>query len=46
MTIGKKMGFGFGVLLALVATLAIVVLFNLANMHRQFAFVIRHNSIN
>ena len=44
LTIGKKMGFGFGVLLALVAMLAIVVLFNLANMHRQFAFVIRHDA--
>ena len=44
MTIGRKMGFGFGVLLALVATLAIVVLFHLANMHRQFSFVIRHDA--
>ena len=44
MTIGKKMGFGFGILLALVATLAIVVLFNLAKMHRQFSYVIQHNA--
>ncbi|MCZ6654572.1 MAG: CHASE3 domain-containing protein [Planctomycetota bacterium] len=44
MTIGKKMGLGFGVLLALVATLALVVLFHLANMHRQFSFVIQHDA--
>ncbi len=44
LTIGKKMGLGFGVLLALVAALAVVVLFNLANMHRQFAYVIRHDA--
>ncbi len=44
MTIGKKMGFGFGVLLALVATLAIVVLFQLSNIHRQFTFVIQHDA--
>ncbi len=44
MTIGKKMGLGFGVLLALVATLAIVVLFHLASMHRQFSFVIQHDA--
>ena len=44
MTIGKKMGLGFGVLLALVATLAAGVLFHLADMHRQFSFVIRHDA--
>ncbi len=44
MTIGRKMGWGFGVLLALVATLAIVVLFNLAEMNRQFSFVIQHDA--
>ena len=44
MTVGKKMALGFGVLLALVATLAIVVLFNLADMHRQFSFVIQHDA--
>ena len=44
MTIGRKMGLGFGVLLALVATLAVVVLFNLDNMHRQFSFVIQHDA--
>ncbi len=46
MTIGRKMGLGYAVLLALVATLAAVVLVNLANMHRQFSFVVRHDSIN
>ncbi|MCH7926105.1 MAG: CHASE3 domain-containing protein, partial [Planctomycetes bacterium] len=35
---------GFGVVLALVATLAIVVLFHLADMHRQFSYVIRHDA--
>ncbi len=44
MKIGRKMGFGFGVLLALVATLAVVVLFNLSNMNRQFSFVIQHDA--
>ncbi|MCH8151925.1 MAG: CHASE3 domain-containing protein [Planctomycetes bacterium] len=44
MTIGRKMGLGYGVLLALVAMLAVVVLFNLANMHRQFSFVIQHDA--
>ncbi len=44
MTIGKKIGLGFGVLLALVATLAIVVLFHLADMNRQFSFVIQHDA--
>ncbi len=44
MTIGKKMGLGFGVLLALMATLAVVVLFNLAGMHRQFSFVVQHDA--
>ena len=44
MTIGKKMGIGFGVLLALVVTLAVVVLFNLADMRDQFSFVIRHDA--
>ncbi len=44
MTIGRKMGLGFGVLLALVAPLAVVVLFNLAGMHRQFSYVIQHDA--
>ncbi len=44
MTIGRKMGLGYGVLLALVATLAVVVLFNLADMHRQFSFVVQHDA--
>ena len=44
MTIGKKMGLGFGILLALVATLAIVILLQLVNIHRQFSFVIQHNA--
>ncbi|MCH8966176.1 MAG: CHASE3 domain-containing protein [Planctomycetes bacterium] len=46
MTIGRKMGLGFGVLLSLVAALALVVLFHLADMNRQFSFVIRHDAIN
>ena len=46
MTIGKKMGVGFSALLALVVTLAVVVLFNLSNMNRQFSFVIEHDAIN
>ncbi|MCH7701995.1 MAG: CHASE3 domain-containing protein [Planctomycetes bacterium] len=44
MTIGRKMGLGFGVLLALVVTLAVVVLFNLSTMNRQFSFVIQHDA--
>ncbi len=44
MTIGRKMGLGYGLVLALVVTLAVVVLFNLANMHRQFSFVIQHDA--
>ncbi len=44
MTIGKKMGLGFGVLLALSVTLAVVVLFNVSDMHRQFSFVIEHDA--
>jgi CHASE3 domain sensor protein/CheY-like chemotaxis protein len=43
-TIGKKIGLGFGVVLCLMATLAVVVLFHLDNMHRQFAFVIEHDA--
>ena len=46
MTIGRKMGLGFGVLLGLVVTLAVVVLFHLAEMNRQFTFVIQHDAIN
>ena len=44
MTVGNKMGLGFGAMLALVATLAIVVLVHLANMDRQFSFVIQHDA--
>ncbi len=44
LTIGKKMGLGFGAVLALVAILAIVVLFNLASIHRHFVFVIEHDA--
>ena len=44
MGIGRKMGLGFGVLLALVATLAIVVVLHLANMHRQLSLVIQHDA--
>jgi len=45
MTISRKMGLGFGIILAFVATLSIVVLFNLANIDRQFSFVIRHDAL-
>jgi len=44
MTIGKQMGLGFGVLLALVASLAVVVLLQMDGMHRQFSFVIQHDA--
>ncbi len=44
MTIGRKMGLGFGTLLAFVATLAIVVLVHLADINRQFSFVIQHDA--
>ncbi len=46
MTIGRKMGFGFGVLLSLMATLSIVVLFHLSTLDHQFSFVVRHDAIN
>jgi len=44
LTIGKKIGLGFGVLLALVATLAVVVLFRVDTMQSQFAYVIEHDA--
>lgn len=44
MSIGRKMGLGFGVLLSLMATLALVMLVHIDNMHRQFAYVIEHNA--
>ena len=44
LTIGKKMGTGFGVLLGLTATLAVVVLINLRSIDRQFSFVIQHDA--
>jgi signal transduction histidine kinase len=44
MSIGKKMGLGFGILLALMATLDVVVLMHIDNMHRQFASVIQHDA--
>ncbi|MEO2018193.1 MAG: CHASE3 domain-containing protein [Fuerstiella sp.] len=43
-TIARKMGVGFGVLLSLVATLAVVVLFNLRDIDLQFSFVIEHDA--
>ena len=44
MTIAKKMGLGFGVILALMATLSVVVLFQLSIIHRDFSFVIEHDA--
>ena len=44
MTIAKKMALGFGILLALMATSAIVVVVNLFSMHRQFSVFIQHDA--
>jgi signal transduction histidine kinase/AmiR/NasT family two-component response regulator len=43
MDINKKMGLGFGVLMAIVASLAIVVVYHSSNTHRQFSYVIQHD---
>ena len=43
MTIGRKMSLGFGVLLALMTALAVVVLVRLDSIQRQFSFVIQHD---
>jgi len=43
MTVGKKLGVGFGVLLMFLVILGAVVLFNVNNMDRHFEFVIKHD---
>ncbi len=44
MTIGKKMGTGLGAMLAFIAGVAIVAVLNMANMDRDFSYVIEHDA--
>ena len=44
MSIGTKMGLGFGVLLGLMSTLAIVVLVQLGGINDRFSYVIQHDA--
>lgn len=44
MTIGTQMTLGFGAMLALVATLAVVVLGNASDTRRQLSFALQHDA--
>jgi len=44
LTTGRKIGLGFGVLVALLGVLSVVILISLSDVKRQFSFVVEHDA--